>query len=949
MLKAFPRYAIGTAILLTGCQSGPSWMAGWKQPSDAAALAEKEAPKKTSLTSAFSKKPNEASTAAASTGVKKGTEQLTEFCSSKAPRPQLLEEAEKNFQRALLVDPKNAEAHHGLGVCLDLQKRYPAAEEHYKAALAIDSRNATYVADLGYSYFLQGRYAEAEKALSGALILDPNNKQAAQNLGVTYAKQGKRELAESTLRRVMNDGEVRQAMAQFDAGAGDIALASGEQPKPPASAKDGSWNNIQSQMDAAREESVRQRQQRTQQSRASDLGLDPERLRQMEMVQRQQGMGGGAGGGQGAVDPRVNPRDYRGRDPYADMKNQLETLDRQRTNVANGPVYLDQSGFQSSPHQTATFPEAQQSYHPDGPIQPLSGQHVPANSSSWSPGAYSPHAGQQVGMPGQPQGGSLVPPQGASPYYQQQPGAFPAGGGQEVTIPQQYQSGFGPTSQNVPPTNSGQNVQNAFGNRGGAAAMAMQAQGTPRSGGVSMPPGQGFGPQGYPAQGSGIQQAAAENIPPGGGFDPAAYGLPAGVNPALLVPPNGANGGGAGMNPAAFGNNYAAAAAPFGGQAGPGPGAGQAGGQPSFGNDFEQAKREAAMHGLGVGPGPLFPSQNPGAPQGGQGPQGAQGQMPNFPGLPPQAGMGGGMTLPAGMTLPPGFTLPPGVTLPPGMTLPPGVTLPQGMTPPPANGNPSGPSSQGGYGGGNGPQPGDGVQIPGVQWNGAQSAPIGRQLPTDIQAPDLRRAMQPEYESTWDLYRSQTNQLGQQTPAAGGTYRTQGQYSATSGFSGQQAGTAPINQPTSGGLDNYDDARGRLAQMNQQQQAILLQSPSNATRSAATEARGAMPIIPPPSDLMTPTWGNQSVIPPAWPSRQTGEADYRARGYDQDRDAMPQYERGDANRGVVTPDRYPSANSSSPQRVPNYPSASNGSAQSNAGYPSGNGLPAIVPGARNGY
>jgi hypothetical protein len=244
------------------------------------------------------------------------------------------------------------------------------------------------------------------------------------------------------------------------------------------------------------------------------------------------------------------------------------------------------------------------------------------------------------------------------------------------------------------------------------------------------------------------------------------------------------------------------------------------------------------------------------------------------------------------------------------------------------------------------------VQIPGVQWNGAQSAPVGRQLPIDIQAPDLRRAMQPEYESTWDLYRSQTNQLGQQTPAAGGTYRTPGQYSATSGFTGQQAGTAPINLPTSGGLENYDDARGRLAQMNQQQQAILLQTPSNSIRSAATEARGAAPVIPPPSDLMTPTWGNQSVIPPAWPSRQVGEADYRVRGYDQERDSMPQYERGDANRGVVTPDRYPSAGSASSQRVPNYPSASSGSSQSNAGYADGgssNGLPAIVPGSRNGY
>jgi len=906
MLKAFPRYAIGTAILLSGCQTAPGWMAAWKQPSEAQSVAEKDAPKKNPLTSAFSKKPSEASLAATDNSLKKGKEQLQAFYKDSS-RPQHLTDAEKSFERALMVNPRNAEAHHGLGVCLDLQKRYANAEEHYRLAIAEDPRNATYVADLGYSYFLQGRYAEAEKALSGALVLEPNNALAAKNLGMTYARQGKRELAESTFRRVMNDGEVRQAMAQVDSASSDIALASGEQSKTAAAppAKEGSWDDIQARMEQARQDSVRQRGDRDQQARAAELGLDPARLRQMEAMRQQQQ----AGQGQDprGVDPRggdprlangagVDPRDYRGRDPYADMKNQLQALDRQRTNVANGPVYLDQSGFQAVPHQSATYPEAQHTYHPDGPIQPLAGEHVPSNAATWAPGSYSPHAA--------PQGNSLVPPASASPYYQQQgqpPAAGgPESGGQGYSVPPQYQSGYAPGAvpQNGQPQQmaGGQTGLNAYGNRPGSAPNQAaypqypgQGQGYPQQG----QPAAGHPAQGYPQGANGIQQAAAENFPANNSYD-TGRGFPSGGNPALMIP---SGTGPQGMSPAGVSGYGPAAAA---GQSMAPPAGGGMSGSPSLGADFEQAKREAAMHGLGVGPGPLFPSQNASPPQQfsqqqGPGPQGA-----NLPGLPPQAALGNGHAPQPGL------------------------------------------------------QPGDGVQQPSIHWNGSQLPPVDRQLPTNIQVPDLRQAGQPQYESNWDLYRQQGNQYGQQTPAPSATYRSQNQYSAASGHNGAaQAGGAPIGLPATGALTNYDDARGRLAATNQEQQQLLLRSPADAIRSPASEQRNLGPAIPSPSEMMTPTWGNQSIIPPAWPMRTGADQDYRARGYDQADGAASQYERNDngaAARGVVNPERYPSA--SSAQRPPTYGGGSSATSQSNANYSnanSGNGLPAIVPGSRNGY
>ena len=903
MLKAFPRYAIGTALLMTGCQA-PTWMVS-KRPPDAPALAEsqeKSASKKP-LLAPLQKKPGESAELSIATSISKGKEQLQAYYQNPS-QPKTLEAAEKSFERALLVDPRNAEAHHGLGVCMDLQKRYPAAEEHYRQAIAFDSKNATYHADLGYSYFLQKRYADAEKSLDRALQIDPGNVLAAKNLGMTYARQGKRELAESTFRRVMNDSEVRQAMAQID-GAGasgngqeNIALASGEQSRAPLS-KDSSWDDVQSRMEQARLDSVRQRELRDQQDRASQLGIDPERMRQMQLIQaqQQQQLTAGQGGAPAAGAQGRDPRDYRGRDPYADMKNQLEALDRNRTNVANGPVYLDQNGFQAVPHQPATYPEAQQTYHPDGPIQPLSGQNVPANSATWTPGAQSPHAA--------PQGNSLVPPgsalPGNAPYY-------PSPQGGEPSMPPQYQSGYGPTSA-VGPANSAQPVVNAYGNRpnwpGAGQDQASMPQPNGGFGPNALPNGYGLGPQG-------IQQASAERMAAGnlGDFDAQGRSIP-GVPQRLPAGPASAGSSFAAdqyasdpYGPAAQGGQTPRGAgqpnASPGGFAGPGPigypapgqglPSGQAG-RPGFEAEFEQAKREAAMHGLGVGPGPLFPSQSPGQSQ-----QPSQQQSPTS--LAPQG---------------------------PSSPMMPVHVDPRGL-------------------------PADGVQLPGVQWNGAQSAPALRQLPTNLQVPDLKQAGQPQYESNWDLYRQQVNQLGQQTPAAPATYLSQNQYSAGSSFNQTpQAPEVPTSLPSVGALSRYDEERLRLSQMNQQQQEILLRSPSSSVVSPATEQRNFTPVLPAPSDQMIPTWGNQSIVPPAWPSRTEEDSNYRARGYDAPQASASQYDRGDegSSRGVVTPDRYQSGG----QRPASYSGSQVPATPSNAAYSNNNGggLPTIVPGSRNGY
>lgn len=931
MLKAFPRVAIGTALLLTGCQSS-GWMLGNRKPPGAEAMADASAGKGLIP---FNKKGD--TTAGVETFTKKGREQLQAYYKDSS-KPSHLQEAEKSFERALLIDQKSGEAHHGLAVCLDLQKRYPAAEEHYKRAIAVDPGNGTYVADLGYSYYLQGRYPESEKLLQQALSIDPSNSLATRNLGMTLAKQGKTELAETTLRRVMNDGEIRQAMAQASASSSEMTLASAEQKK--SAVPPGSWDEVQARMEDARQNAVRDRDTRNRQQQIRQTGVDP--------------------------------RDYRGRDPYADVKQNLADIERSGNTAArpNGPVYLDANGIQPVPHQATVYPESQQTYHPGGAIQQLGHLEVPANAQSWTPGAHSPHAapsqptGYGAGYPAQspsPQGGGVQQPQGRPP--QPPPQYYDAGNGYQQTA-------------QFPP--QGQPAVNAYGNhtaQGGQSAVAP-------AGGMNAYPGpEGFG-GGVPIPGQNIQQTSAQGsvyaAAPGGanapwgqdaplvpntlgpamsagtqmptypqgappsGVNPYATNAPgappANPGPASFYPPQfgatppGPGASNQGVNPALFGPNPNAAAAAAammmmsqGGNMAPPAG-------PQSAGDLEQAKRQAAMTGLGVGPGPLFQSPSPNDAGAGAGRNAPPNMSPNA----------------ASMTWPtmPNATMP-GAAMPGGAM--PGAMMPgvdprsQGFSTPPAA-PPTIPTS---------PPPAmnaapDGLQAPQQLWNGAQASAPGRILPTNIQAPDLRQAGHPDVESNWDLYRQQTNQLGQQTPGPSANYRTQNQFSAGSPFNGVNpagappAGSAaPASLPPIEALQTYDAERARAFRTDQQNQQLLSRSPSNAIPSPASQQRALEPRMAAPADQMIQTWGNQSIVPPAYPSR-TADEPYRSKDFDRSVETPAQYQslQNDYGAGTVIPERYPGAG----QFPANYNSSAGRStgATGNGNYRSSE-LPAIVP------
>ncbi len=101
------------------------------------------------------------------------------------------EESIPAFERAVALEPTNAEAHSNLAAALGRAKRWPACEWASREAIRLNPTQTLAWGNLGNCLRDQGRYAEAEPALREALRLNPRDAEAAGNLGLTLATVGR--------------------------------------------------------------------------------------------------------------------------------------------------------------------------------------------------------------------------------------------------------------------------------------------------------------------------------------------------------------------------------------------------------------------------------------------------------------------------------------------------------------------------------------------------------------------------------------------------------------------------------------------------------------------------------------------------------------------------------------------------------------------------------------
>jgi len=136
-----------------------------------------------------------------------------------------LNAARKNYEHAIRLNPKYADAINNVGTIFYSQKKYRNAISRYNKAISISPDMATIWSNLGTAYYARGRYQEMSKAYAKALELDPKVFESHNTAGTTmqdravadkaryhfemariYAQAGKNEMALQYLRKSLEEG-----------------------------------------------------------------------------------------------------------------------------------------------------------------------------------------------------------------------------------------------------------------------------------------------------------------------------------------------------------------------------------------------------------------------------------------------------------------------------------------------------------------------------------------------------------------------------------------------------------------------------------------------------------------------------------------------------------------------------------------------------------------------
>ena len=112
------------------------------------------------------------------------------------PTPEAVQEAKRDFELELKIDPQNAGAEAVLGEIASHAGDTAAAIDHYKRATALDSGFAEAYVGLGSALVAEKRFAEAVPPLETAVKLAPDDPMAHYNLATAFSRVGRKEEAD---------------------------------------------------------------------------------------------------------------------------------------------------------------------------------------------------------------------------------------------------------------------------------------------------------------------------------------------------------------------------------------------------------------------------------------------------------------------------------------------------------------------------------------------------------------------------------------------------------------------------------------------------------------------------------------------------------------------------------------------------------------------------------
>lgn len=112
------------------------------------------------------------------------------------PAPGFQEQAKKELQEELAIDPSNAGAEYVSGELARQAKDFPAAIQHFTRASKLDPTFGDAFLGLGMSLLAEKNYEQAVAPFEAAVKLQPQNPAAHYGLATAYARTGHKEAAE---------------------------------------------------------------------------------------------------------------------------------------------------------------------------------------------------------------------------------------------------------------------------------------------------------------------------------------------------------------------------------------------------------------------------------------------------------------------------------------------------------------------------------------------------------------------------------------------------------------------------------------------------------------------------------------------------------------------------------------------------------------------------------
>ena len=112
------------------------------------------------------------------------------------PGPDFRDEAKKELQKELEIDPGNAGAEYVLGELARQDQDLPEAVRHFSKATQLNPKFADAYLGLGMSLLTEKNYADAVAPLETAVKLEPGNPAAHYGLGTAYSRTGRKEDAQ---------------------------------------------------------------------------------------------------------------------------------------------------------------------------------------------------------------------------------------------------------------------------------------------------------------------------------------------------------------------------------------------------------------------------------------------------------------------------------------------------------------------------------------------------------------------------------------------------------------------------------------------------------------------------------------------------------------------------------------------------------------------------------